>query len=260
MKPPGLALIVPCYNEATRLDTRAFLDFVSSRPAVWLLFVDDGSTDATCAILDRLQQSAPDRIGVMRLETNRGKAEAVRLGILEGIRRGPELVGFWDADLATPLETVDDFLAVMAKRPDVEIALGSRVMLMGRDIRRTTWRHYLSRVFATAASLTLDLPVYDTQCGAKVFRVSDTVGEVFSRPFRSRWIFDVEALARYMDAPAPPGGPTRRARIYEVAVPAWHEVRGGKLHCSDFFRSMVELVGIWRGRVRRPLPSSVNSP
>jgi len=252
MKPPALALIVPCYNEATRLDEPAFRDFVSSRPSVTMLFVDDGSTDATFEILGRLEKSAPGRIGVLRLEANRGKAEAVRLGILEGIRRQAELVGFWDADLSTPLEAIDDFLALMAKRPEMDLVLGSRVMLMGRDIRRSAWRHYLGRVFATAASLTLDLPVYDTQCGAKVFRVNEATASVFARPFCSRWIFDVEILARYLAVPNRPGDPRRRSRIYEVAVPAWHDVAGTKLRASDFVRSMSELVGIWRDRAARP--------
>ena len=103
MTPPGLALIVPCYNEATRLDAPAFAEFVLSHAPIRLLFVDDGSTDATPEVLARLQETAPDRIGVMRLERNQGKAEAVRVGILYGIGQRAALVGFWDADLPTPL-------------------------------------------------------------------------------------------------------------------------------------------------------------
>ena len=146
----------------------------------------------------------------MRLASNQGKAEAVRRGILEAITDGPALVGFWDADLSTPLTVVDDFLDVAAKRPDVDLILGSRVLLMGRDIRRRARRHYVGRVFATAASLALDLPVYDTQCGAKVFRVNEALRRVMSAPFRSPWVFDVEILARYVAVPVDDGGPPRR--------------------------------------------------
>lgn len=245
---PDLALIVPCYDEAARLHPQAFLDFVASHPSVWLLFVDDGSADETCRILDGLQKTAPNSIGVMRMPSHQGKAEAVRLGILEGIRREADLVGFWDADLSTPLTAVDDFLALAQKRKGLEVILGSRVMLMGRDIRRKAWRHYLGRVFATAVSLTLDLPVYDTQCGAKVFRVNEATAAVFARPFRSRWIFDVEVLARYLDQPVQTGDPARRSRIYELAVPVWHDRPDSKLRWSDFVRAMFDLVGIWRDR------------
>ena len=247
---PGLALIVPCYNEAARLNPQAFLDFVTSHPSVWLLFVDDGSTDDTLCKLAHVQTTAPDSIGVMRMPSHQGKAEAVRLGILEGIRREAELVGFWDADLSTPLLAVDDFLALARRRSGMEVILGSRVMLMGRDIRRNAWRHYLGRVFATLVSLTLDLPVYDTQCGAKVFRVNEATAVVFARPFRSRWIFDVEVLARYLDQPVQTGDPPRRSRIYELAVPVWHHQPHSKLRWSDFVRAMFDLVGIWRDRAK----------
>jgi glycosyltransferase involved in cell wall biosynthesis len=215
---------------------------------VRLLLVDDGSTDRTFALLGRLAQAAPGAIATIRLDANRGKGEAVRLGLLEAMRGGAPLVGFWDADLATPLAAVDDFLAVAAQRPDLEMILGSRVMLLGRSITRRAWRHYLGRVFATAASLALGLPVYDTQCGAKIFRATAAVARVFAAPFSSRWVFDVEILARYLALPVDDGGPDRRARIYELTVPAWHDVPGSKLRATDFVRSLFELAAIWRDR------------
>ena len=244
-----LILIVPCYNEAARLLPAEFVAFVSSRPGVSLLFVDDGSSDGTVESLERIRRSAPESVDIMRLP-HRGKAEAVRLGILEAIGRGAELVGFWDADLATPLEAVDDFLALAVKRPGVEVMLGSRVNLLGRQVRRSAWRHYPGRAFATAVSLALRLQVYDTQCGAKVFRSSRAIATVFGSPFRSQWIFDVELLARYLQVPVDDGGPSRQARIYEVTVPAWHDVPGSKLRWTDWARSLFELFAISRERHR----------
>ena len=246
MPPPSLVLVVPCFNEEARLDRRAFLDFAASRPGVHLQFVDDGSNDRTPVILDELKAAAPDAVDVIHLPANRGKAAAVREGMLAGLRRAPDLVGFWDADLATPLGAVDDFLAFASKRPDIDIMLGSRVMLMGRDIRRHAWRHYLGRVFATGVSLALGLPVYDTQCGAKVFRANRDIASVFAEPFHSPWIFDVELIARYMALPALPGLPARRDRIYELAVPQWHDIPGSKLRWTDFLKAVFELAVIRR--------------
>ncbi len=243
-----LLLIVPCYNEAARLNPQAFLDFATAHRLARLLFVDDGSTDGTPEIVERLKASAPDSVDVLSLPSRQGKGEAVRRGIVEGIRRGPDFVGFWDADLSTPLHAVDDFLALAARRPEMEVILGSRVMLMGRDIRRQAWRHYLGRVFATAVSLTLDLPIYDTQCGAKVFRANEAIAAVFATPFHSRWIFDVEMLARFLRQPVQDGDPPRRARIYELAVPAWHHQPGSRLRWTDFVRAMFDLAAIWRER------------
>jgi glycosyltransferase involved in cell wall biosynthesis len=243
---PALVLVVPCFNEERRLRPEAFKAFAASRPEVRLLFVDDGSTDGTLAILEGLRAEAPGPVDLARLPANQGKAAAVREGILAGLRLEPRLIGFWDADLSTPLSAVDDFLALADKRPDVDIMLGSRVMLMGRDIRREAWRHYLGRVFATGVSLSLGLPVYDTQCGAKVLRANEATAALFAAPFHSPWIFDVEMLARYLALPAGPGEPARRDRIYELAVPVWHHVPGSKLRAADFLRAAFELLYIHR--------------
>lgn len=245
---PHLVLTVPCYNEAKRLDERAFLDFASAHPHVSLVFVDDGSTDTTGEILNRLTESAPGSISALYPGSHQGKAAAVRHGILEGLGRKADLVGFWDADLSTPLRAVDDFLALLRKRPEVEVVLGSRVAVMGRDIRRQAWRHYIGRVFATAVSVTLDLPVYDTQCGAKVFRANDAIAGVFAAPFRNQWVFDVEVLERYLSLPVPPDSPPRRSRIYELVVPQWHHAPGSKLRPWHFIRATFDLACSWRGR------------
>jgi glycosyltransferase involved in cell wall biosynthesis len=244
-----LLLIVPCYNEAARLDARAFVEFLAARPAVALLFVDDGSSDGTPEILERLRMAAPGSIGVLRLP-HAGKGEAVRRGVLEGLRRGLPLVGFWDADLATPLAAVDDFLALARKRPDLDLILGSRVNLLGRHVHRSSWRHYPGRAFATAVSMALGLAVYDTQCGAKVFRAGDSVAAVFTQPFRSRWVFDVEVLARYLRVPVLDAGPPRSSRIYELTLPAWHDVAGSKLRWTDWARSFFDLMAVWHERRR----------
>ena len=246
---PELVLVVPCYNEAARLDPEAFLHFVATHPGVQLVLVDDRSVDETGEILDRIRSAAPAAVTMLRQPDNRGKGEAVRAGMLAALSAGARVIGFFDADLSTPLQAVDDFLAVLRTRPAVELVLGSRVMLMGRDVRRRPSRHYLGRVFATAASHALDLPVYDTQCGAKMLRVNGATASLFDVPFRSRWVFDVELIARYLRLPAAPGEPSRRDRIYELVLPAWHDRPGSKLQWFDFPRAMVDLGQIWRERL-----------
>lgn len=247
---PELALIVPCYNEAARLEADAWVHFVTTHPGARLVLVDDGSVDGTGDLLEGIRAAAPDAVTTIRLPANRGKAEAVRAGIVAAIAENPAVVGFFDADLSTPLRAVDDFLAVLRHRLEVEFVLGSRVLLMGRDVKRRPWRHYLGRVFATAVSLVLDLPVYDTQCGAKMLRLNAATGTLFAKPFRSRWIFDVELIARYLRLPVASGEPARRDRIYELVLPAWHDKPGSKLHWYDFLRAMVDLGYIWLERTR----------
>ena len=252
---PELVLVVPCYNEAARLDPAAFLHFVSTHPGMQLVLVDDGSVDGTGKILERIRGAAPASVTIVRQPINRGKGEAVRAGMLAALSRHPRVIGFFDADLSTPLHAVDDFLAVLRTRPAVELVLGSRVLLMGRDVRRRASRHYLGRVFATAASHAVDLPVYDTQCGSKMLRVNAATASLFAVPFRSRWVFDVELIARYLRLPAAPGEPSRRDRIYELVLPAWHDKPGSKLGWTDFPRAMVDLARIWRERLAQERPA-----
>ena len=205
-------------------------------------------------------RAAPASVTTLRQPSNRGKGEAVRAGMLAALSARPRVIGFFDADLSTPLQAVDDFLAVLRTRPAVELVLGSRVMLMGRDIRRRPSRHYLGRVFATAVSHALDLPVYDTQCGAKMLRVNAATASLFDVPFRSRWVFDVELIARYLRLPAAPGEPSRRDRIYELVLPAWHDRPGSKLRWFDFPRAMVDLGHIWRERLAHDRRRSIRGP
>ena len=75
-------LVVPCYNEAERLDRAAFRAFVTEKSGVRFLFVNDGSTDDTAAVLKELGESLPETFLVHEQPQNLGKAEAVRVGML----------------------------------------------------------------------------------------------------------------------------------------------------------------------------------
>lgn len=243
---PSAGVVIPCYNEADRLDVDRCLDHLDARQDVRLLFADDGSTDATRDLLRSLEESNPDQVAWIGLEENRGKAEAVRRGVLALIESGGcEAIGYWDADLATPLDALDDFRRVLADRPWVDVVLGSRVKLMGRTIVRRAWRHYLGRIFATVASLTLGLPVYDTQCGAKLFRVGEHVDDLFGTPFRTHWIFDVEILARYLVHHRDRSVDEVAAGIYEVPLREWRDVGGSKVGPTDYLVAPAELARIY---------------
>ena len=185
-------IVVPCYNEEQRLPVARFEDFLRKVPDLGFILVDDGSRDGTLGRLRSLEKVAPERVRVLALSKNAGKAEAVRLGVLRASELGVAYVGFWDADLATPLGVVLDFRRLLAERPDLEMVFGARVLLLGRNIQRNALRHYLGRVGATAISSFLRLAVYDTQCGAKLFRATPEMRACFEEPFVSRWLFDVE--------------------------------------------------------------------
>jgi glycosyltransferase involved in cell wall biosynthesis len=224
---PGLTVVVPCYNEAGRLDAAPLLAYVDSHPDASFLLVDDGSKDATREVHERIAAQRPGRIRALGLTPNRGKAEAVRAGLRAALAAGADIVGYLDADLSTPPAELDDLLARLA-RPGVQVAIGARVGMLGYDIDRSAVRHYLGRVFATAASLILRARVYDTQCGAKLFRASAALSDALSAPFLSRWAFDVELLGRLLIG-TPGVQPLPLAAIVEVPLSIWHDVGGSKL-------------------------------
>lgn len=242
-------IVVPCFNEARRLRVAAYDAFLQASANVTLIFVDDGSTDDTPLILERLRQQHPRQVCTLRLHANVGKAEAVRRGMRAALRRQAAFVGYWDADLATPLDAISRLADVLRSRPQVELVMGSRVALLGRNIRRSTVRHFAGRVFATAASLVLRLPVYDTQCGAKLFRATDSLRTIIAQPFGARWIFDVEILARMMQRSRQAEAPVAQPRIYEYPLEEWRDVDGSTLRASDFAAAGIDLAAIfWRYR------------
>jgi dolichyl-phosphate beta-glucosyltransferase len=241
-------VVIPCYNEAARLPTAEFEQYLISLKdeKIRLLFVNDGSRDGTLDLLMSLRARYPKHVDVLDLQPNWGKAEAVRQGMLAVIAsRDAAITGFWDADLATPLAQIGDMLALLAANPNLDLVFGSRVRLLGRDIQRNAVRHYLGRCFATVVSQLLRLPIYDSQCGAKLFRVNADLGEVLAHSFRSRWVFDVEILTRYLELH---GGDVEemKHRIYEFPLPKWTDVAGSKVHPLDFFRAFGEVAEIYR--------------
>ncbi|MCC6503619.1 MAG: glycosyltransferase [Deltaproteobacteria bacterium] len=234
------AIVVPCYNEEKRLKANEFLSFASRDKSVSFIFVNDGSTDATSGVLRKLAEANPAQCSSIELVKNSGKAEAVRTGFLRAISEKFDYIGFWDADLATPLACVSDFVSIIDSGKD--LVIGSRVKLLGRDIQRRLARHYLGRFFATVVSLLLKLPVYDTQCGAKLFRRNASLEAAMSVPFHVKWTFDVELIGRLSLLEEASGRPGFQKAWVEFPLPSWEEVRGSKVRGKDFMRSGVELL------------------
>ena len=236
-------LIIPCHNEAHRLDRKAVEAFIQSTPTIDLMMVDDGSVDSTAEVLQVLKSTTNDRLHVLCLASNQGKAEAVRAGVQAALALHRfDVVGFCDADLATPLSEMVRLTEVLNEQ-DADIVFGCRLLRLGADIHRSKTRHYLGRVFATVVSSILGLPVYDTQCGAKVFRVSIAC-EIFRAEFSSRWFFDVELLARYRQTY---GREATLRKVIEVPLRTWIDQPGSKLVLRDFLMIPFEL---WRIRRR----------
>ncbi len=235
-------LVVPCFNEAQRFSVERFGELASD-PRLAAVFVDDGSSDDTSVRLHEFA-AARSHVTVLVLESNLGKGEAVRAGIIEALRAKPEWVGYVDADLATPVCEIVRLVDLAVSGEGVDVIIGSRVAMLGRRVRRSMFRHYTGRVFATGASIVLGKPVYDTQCGAKLFRAGPALEAAVARPFRSRWAFDVELLGR-LDREGVAADAFR-----EEPLEIWQDEPASKRSLLSSVRATLELLSIRRDLAR----------
>lgn len=239
-------IIVPCYNEEKRLPVDAFLFFVKKYSNVRFIFVNDGSQDRTAEVL-KILVAQNECFSVLNLQHNSGKSEAVRQGTLYAEKHfQSDYIGFWDADLATPLEEIERFIECIQKN-NYQLVMGCRLIRPGANVKRKKSRYYLGRICATIASIILNLKIYDTQCGAKIFK-ADIVSTLFDKPFVSRWLFDVELLARYIKTF---GSEDAARNIYEYPLSSWEDISGSSITIMDFFKAPIEL---WKIR-RKYLPA-----
>lgn len=166
MSSPYVSLIVPAYNEEHRIKTtlRDIYAYTQAQPYTSeVIVVDDGSTDATLAILQAAQSWFPNLCVIAN--QHRGKAVAVRTGVFAA--RGTYIV-FTDADLSTPLTEMSRLLAALEQ--GAAVAIGSRECAGSQRVGEPAYRHIMGRGFNLLVALLLRQPFRDTQCGFKAFR------------------------------------------------------------------------------------------
>jgi glycosyltransferase involved in cell wall biosynthesis len=243
-------LVIPCFNEAKRLDDARILSYASALQCNVLL-VNDSSTDNTQSVIESIAESARGTVHAFTLPHNVGKAEAVRAGLQWAISHEATEVGYTDADGAVGEYDLAQIFSALTETPSRIGVIGSRVALLGRNIDRTAARHFTGRVFATFASIILQQPIYDTQCGAKAFTASTQLQRALSRPFVSRWCFDVELLGRLFIEIAKYG----QGHIIEFPLHQWRDVSGSKIGFFAGIKTLIELLPIRRSLrqwARRP--------
>jgi len=237
-----VVIIIPCYNEADRLDTNKFIDYLSQNTHLHFIFVDDGSTDNTRKIINQLISKYNSLVSLLTNETNKGKAESVRLGVIESYKMNPDYIGFLDADLAAPIEEIDNLLKIVKKDKTKEVVFASRIQIIGSEIKRNYFRHFIGRLFATCVSLLLKIRIYDTQCGAKMFS-RKICNDIFSEQFVSPWLFDVELFARLLNI----YGMEKTIHMScEHPVSKWRDIDGSKVKLIFFLKAPFELFNIVR--------------
>ena len=232
-------IIIPCFNEFTRIKTEEFVKCIRCNNNIDFLFVNDGSTDLTLQKLQEIKNTCSDRIEIISNNQNLGKAESIRVGVLIVNNQNIyDYIGYWDADLSTPLDEIEYF--INAIKTNKLLIIGSRFKRVGSSINRKWYRHVLGRIFSTFASLILKLPIYDTQCGAKLFKAE--LADCFKKPFITKWLFDIEIIARMQQRYKKND---LNNNIYELPLNSWHDVSGSKLRLKHIVWVPFQLILIY---------------
>lgn len=236
-----MTIIVPCYNEADRLPVDSFLSFLKNNAKVKICFIDDASSDNTFSVLSALQKGFKERITILTNENNLGKAESVRKGVWQILEAKSDTnMAYLDADLATSLEECYSYSSYM--NSGKRFVFASRILKIGSVVDRKFSRFLAGRIIATFISSILDIKVYDTQCGCKVFD-AEVARIAFRDPFISKWLFDAELFSRLLKHY---GKLDALAFMEEVPVKKWIDQGESKVKITYFFKLWIDLLKIWR--------------
>jgi dolichyl-phosphate beta-glucosyltransferase len=236
-----IALIIPCYNEASRFPVNRFVSFLKKKKAVSIYFVNDGSSDNTDSVLEDLRIKFPEHVSIINQEKNEGKAAAVRLGMNNALRNNKfNRFAFLDADLSTSIE--ECILLSKKITKEISFVFGSRIKKLDNKIQRKAHRFIIGRVIATFISKMLRLPIYDSQCGCKIFSREWTT-LIFNEVFLTRWLFDVEIFYRLINH----FGRTKiQTKILEVPLSAWIDSENSKVSLFYGIKVWFDLLKIYR--------------
>jgi len=244
MKIYNTTLIMPCFNEGKFFKKEEYIASLKEEEFVNICFVNDGSTDNTLVKLKELQVLFPNRIQIIDLNKNVGKAEAIRQGVLNYQNTNQsEYIGYFDADLAFPLNQVRKFYIQLPENKQPTFIVGARVRLHGfTNVERPLMRHLFSRFFATIVSNMLKISIYDTQTGAKLIK-ENVAKELFSKKFISSWLFDIELIYRLINLV---GRPKIEKELWELPISVCNDDGNSSIKKSYAFKVPIELYKIWK--------------
>ena len=238
-----IAIVIPCYNEATRFNTKYFEE-IQAITDVKLFFVNDGSLDSTTTVLNEFCLKFGSQI--VDLPKNIGKSNAIRSGMLAAISNQVDFkadaIAFLDADAAFTIQSVQQGVEIARRLTGdgVDVFISSRVSLSGRKIARKTHRHIIGRLIVTILGMKFKDVPYDPQSGFKIFKVQRSLLKSLESPFRTRWFGDIEILTRLKKFSSAP------LKIWEEPVLGWQDVQGSKIRFRGSLLIFIELIHIMR--------------
>lgn len=235
MRPPSVLLLIPAYNEETRIRP-TLLQYVQYARQHYggefqLLVIVNGSVDNTLGVVQEVAAEYPE-IRWLDIPERIGKGGA----LIEGLK-GPtkaDLIGYVDADGSTGPHS---FFQLVERCREADCVVGSR-RVPGSVIHQLqpSHRQFASKVFHVIVELLFGMRIKDTQCGAKVMRRA-AVEKVRDCLLIADMAFDVNLLYAL-----------KRARCTLLEAPVeWTDHLGSKVR---YFRtSLVMFLSVVRLRL-----------
>ncbi len=235
-----VGIVIPCYNEESRLRGDSFRKIVDKKLGYHLCFVNDGSKDRTLDVLKEIAKGKEDYISVYDCAQNGGKAEAVRQGILH-LTKDPQIdyFGYLDADLSTNFADFEDLVNTITNS-EYKIVAGSRMARMGANIAKEGGRAIISKSINLLIRNILGMSFNDTQCGAKVM-TREIAEHMFNEKFMTSWLFDVEIFLRMKKYF---GLDSVKQYICEQPLKRWVHEDGSHLSMKDSVKIVMQLFQI----------------
>lgn len=238
-----IAIVVPVFNESSRFPETYWLKLVtSSTKSIHWLFVNDGSTDDTLATLKRYEIYS--NVDILNIQTNSGKAEAVRQGFLS-LFQDFEILGMLDSDGSFDANEVleigskvnflffeanlDQYHTVWCSRKDIQNLLSSE----------NPFRRYLSFIVSFIIGHFWENKPWDTQCGLKFYRKCNSLYESIQLPFSTKWFFEIELFFRQKNKLG-----SGLDQIMEYPLKYCADIPGSKITFSKFPQLFLELCRI----------------
>ena len=231
-----LSVIVPVYNEATRLPPtlRRLQEYLSKSPfSSEILVVLDGPTDRTQDILRRIS-SEIDGLKTIERGENHGKGYTVREGMLEA---SGQIRLFTDADNSTDIAHFDMMRPLFDQGYDLVIASRNAKDTAGAQqvVPQAAYKRFIGQIGNRIVRKVAVPGIWDTQCGFKAFR-AEVAERIFRQTTIERWGFDIEVLA------------LAQALKYRIGIIPAHWINDERSHVRslDYLRVLADTFAVRR--------------